>query len=180
MFFHSSEQLKPVEEKINFWIILCLSRNPVLSNKKKFSPFFFETVGPIGLKLFLQILDANRGACFFSFLEILFLSILAAITKFRKSKNPWFLTRPSAFCFSWPVKTIFFKRKKNTRPDFRLVFVEKFSARSDELSNFVGGKTFGHSWPLWPPKLCEGSIWEFCFYDELFSTHRDLSTLRVS
>ena len=54
-----------MDEKINFGIILCLSQNPVLSSKKTFSPFFFETVGPIGLQIFLQIPDANRGTFFF-------------------------------------------------------------------------------------------------------------------
>ena len=38
------------EAKVFF--ILCFSRNQFLSNKKKFSPFFSETAGPIGLKFF--------------------------------------------------------------------------------------------------------------------------------
>ena len=33
-----------------------------------------------------------------------------------------------------------FQKEKNTHPDLRLVFVEKFSARSDELPNFAGGR----------------------------------------
>ena len=65
MFFHSLEQLKRVDEKISFWIILFLSQNPVLSNKKLF-PLFFETVGSIGLKIFLQVLAANWDAFIFS------------------------------------------------------------------------------------------------------------------
>ena len=51
------------EAKVFF--ILCFSRNRFLSNKKKFSPFFSETAGPIGLKFFLRVLQPNRGACFF-------------------------------------------------------------------------------------------------------------------
>ena len=115
---------------------------PGFERKKKFSPFFFETVGPIGLKIFLRILDANQGACFFSFLEILFLSNLAGLTKFKESKKHWFLTRSSVFCFSWPVKTIFFKREKKTHPDLHLVFLEKISVRLVQPFRRKRGKTF--------------------------------------
>jgi hypothetical protein len=34
---------------------------------------------------------------------------------------------------------LFFKRKKNTHPDWVLVTIEKVSVRTDELPNFAGG-----------------------------------------
>jgi hypothetical protein len=41
------------------------SQNQFLNKKIKFSPFFFKTAGPIGLKFFLGELGSNWGASFF-------------------------------------------------------------------------------------------------------------------
>jgi hypothetical protein len=44
---------------------LSFSQNRFLSNKKKFSPFFSETAGPIGLKIFLVRLQVIWVGRFF-------------------------------------------------------------------------------------------------------------------
>ena len=46
----------PKNYEAKFFFILRFSRNQFLSNKKKFSPFFSETAGPIGLKFVLRVL----------------------------------------------------------------------------------------------------------------------------
>ena len=56
---------------------------PGFEQQKESFPPFLGNGWADRAEIFLQILDANRGACFFSFLEILFLSNLAALTKFR-------------------------------------------------------------------------------------------------
>jgi hypothetical protein len=53
-----------------FFNILSFSQNRFLSNRKKFSPFFSKTAGPIGLKFFLVILQLIWGVYFFFFVDI--------------------------------------------------------------------------------------------------------------
>ncbi len=52
---------KKVEKKFFF----TFSQNRFLSNKKKFSPFFSKTAGPIGLKIFLVRLQVIWVGHFF-------------------------------------------------------------------------------------------------------------------
>ena len=125
---------------------------PGFEQQKKVLPLFLRNVWPDRAENFSTNTNGKSGWLFFFLVEILFLSNLAGLTKFRWSKKPGFLIRSLVFCFSWPVKTIFFKREKNTRSDWVLVVIEKVSARTNQLLNFAWGKTFGHFWPLWPPK----------------------------
>jgi len=67
--FQPEKKLQVKKRKKQFFIILHIFQNPVLGVKAKFFPFFSETVRPIELKFFLQILRPNWGAYFFFFLS---------------------------------------------------------------------------------------------------------------
>ena len=147
--------------------------------KERFSPFFFETVGPIGLEMFLQVLAAHWGACFF-LLEILFLSNLAGLAKFRWSKKHWFFDKVFNILLLLTSEGVIFGKDKKYALQFGSGYHAKSFCSNGWATDFCEWGTFRHFRPLWSPKLREGSIWESRFYDELCSTHRDLSILRVS
>jgi hypothetical protein len=73
-----------------------------------------------------------------------------------------------------------FQKKKNTHPDWVLLPTVKISAQTDEICGFAGEKTLGHFWTLGSPEVYEDEVWQLWVYGNFFSTHRDLSTLKVS
>ena len=79
------------EKKIFSWffIILHISQNPILGVKNKFSPFFSAISSPIGLKIFLVILQLICGVYFFWFVDISYQSNLAGFAKFLRCGNVW-------------------------------------------------------------------------------------------
>ena len=102
-----NEKLKKKKFSL-FWVFLEID---FLAETKKFSPFFFKTVGPIDLKIFLQVLRLKRCACFFFFLEILVLKNMAFSRKISTTAKAGFSARFSVFCFSCLVQTVFLKEK---------------------------------------------------------------------
>ena len=56
-------------EKRQFSLFCVFLKTSFWAEKMKFSPFFSEMAGPIGLKIFSQILRTNSGVAFFSFFE---------------------------------------------------------------------------------------------------------------
>ena len=85
----------------DFFIILHISQNPILGVKNKFSPFFSAISSPIGLKIFLVILQLIWGACFFFFTDTSYQSNMAGSAKILASWKTRFLARSSVFSFSW-------------------------------------------------------------------------------
>ena len=121
--------------------------------------------------MFISKPDFEQQQKVFPFLvEILFLSNLAGLTKFRRSKKHWLLTRSSVFYFSWPVKTIFFKRKKKMHPHLVPVTREKsFNlngwspdfCREKQVLAFVTPKT------PWRKHLRIGTLWRTLLYSSI-------------
>ena len=95
-------------------------------------------------------------------------------------KKTHFLIVPSTFCFSSPIEMILFEDKKKTHSNLIVVLTVKIVAQKDVVRSFAwGGGTSTHFWPLSSLYLSEENILEFRVYDNLCSTHRDLSTLRA-
>ena len=119
----------------------------VFEQKKKFSPFFSKTVGPIGLKIVLVRLQVIWVGRFF--LDTFYQSSLAGFAKFLGSKKPRDFAKCSVFCS--PAWSIWNFWKKNTHPDWVRLPTVKISAQTDEFCGFEGGKLFASFWPwgLW-------------------------------
>jgi hypothetical protein len=159
---------------------LRFSRNQFFRTKKGFSPLFSETVGPIGLKIFLQVLQLIWDACFFWFWDILFLKKLAAFTIVSTTaKTKTFREVLSILLRIFDVDHIF-QKKKNTHPKLVELPVKKFSAEKNEISGFAGGKTLGQFWTLWPPEVHEDEVWQICVHNNFCSTTQGPSTLKIS
>ena len=125
---------------------------PGFDQQKKIFPFLFETVGPIGLKIFLQILDANRGACFFSFLEILFLSNLAGLTKFKESKKHWFFDKVFSILLLVTCENDIFQKGKKHAPRFASSICRKIFSSIRWSPEFCVGENFWSFLALVIPK----------------------------
>ena len=97
----------------------------------------------------------------------------------KKSFFESFLIVPPVFWFSWASGRIFFE-EKNHAPRFDLSCYRK-SFSPQKCSMYIcEGKNSGHFWFLHFQDLPEGSIWGFWYYNNFYSTHQDLSTLKFS
>lgn len=164
--------------KIIFGLILRFSPNSVLSNRKVF-PFFFEAVVPIAVKNFLWVLVTNRSACFFSSSKSSFYQMWQPFQSPDDRQKISYWQGLQYFCFSWPVKMIFFKRETKHAPYWFLVTME--SLRSNGWApDFFRRKNFWSFWTLWLPKNPVAGIRAYLFYDKFHCTQGNLSTVRVS
>ena len=139
-----------------------------LEKKMKISPSQYNRSGS---KLFYEYF--GQIWVYLLLLKILFLRNLAAFTKFALFKNKThFFDRTFSILLllSHRNDTFSRKRKKKDTSQFDRSSHRK-SCSQRRRSNFYPFLTLG---------LLEESIWEFRVYDNLCSTHRDLSALKVS
>ena len=151
-----------------------------MGTKNKFSPFFSAILSPIGLKIFLVIVQLIWGVYFFSFVDIFYQPNLAGFAKFLGSKKPRDFAKFSVFWFSSLKYLEFLKNKKHVHHDWVRLPTVKISAQTDEICGFAGGKTFCKFLTLGSLEVHEDDVWQICVYDNFCSTTRGLSTLKVS
>ena len=108
---------------------------------KVFPPAKFGS-SSVRAETFSVATSTQSGCVFFSFWKISFSQV-------RRSKILKTLSKSNVFLIIWILlglpnltETRFRGKKKNTHPDLRLVFVEKFSARPAQKFRRKRGKTF--------------------------------------
>ena len=117
-------------------LVFCVSKN-------SFTPLISAISSPIGLKFFLVRLQTIWvGRFFFVF------GYLVPI-RFGRFRKPLGVQKIQRFCkvlsilvLQHEVFGIFEKQKKNVRPDWVPLSTVKFSAQTDEICGFAGGKLF--------------------------------------
>ena len=114
-------------------LVFCVSKN-------SFTPLISAISSPIGLKFFLVRLQTIWVGRFF-FLDTLYQSGLAGFANPWGSKKSRDFAKCSVFWFS-SMKYSEFLKKKNVRPDWVPLSTVKFSAQTDEICGFAGGKLF--------------------------------------
>ena len=153
---------------------------PGFEQQKKVFPLFRWNGWTNRTEIFSTNTRCKSGCVFFSLPRNLVSVKFGRPYKIYRIKKTLVFDKVFSILLLLTCENDIFQNGKKHAPRFASSICRKIFSSIRWTPEFCVGKTFGHFWPLWPQKLLEGSIWEFWFYDEVCSSHRDLSTPRVS